>query len=161
MVFEVGFLILEGMGKCLYLRVVSQYKTRQMKRIILYLIFSVVPFLSIAQTDKKPFENLTGQTIMSVPFRLFPTQNMWTFLKLDTRNGKIWQVQFSMKTEGRFETHLNLISLLNKEKEVNDRFTLYPTQNIYTFILLDQIEGKTWQVQWSSEQENRTIIPIE
>ena len=50
---------------------------------------------------------------------------------------------------------------MSKDQEVNDRFTLYPTQNIYTFILLDQIEGKTWQVQWSSDRENRAILPIE
>lgn len=86
---------------------------------------------------------------------------MWTFIKLNTRNGQMWQVQYSMKTEGRFETNLNLIPLVSKDKEANDRFTLYPTQNIYTFILLDQIEGKTWQVQWSIETENRAVIPIE
>jgi hypothetical protein len=40
-------------------------------------------------------------------------------------------------------------------------FTLYPTQNIYTFILLDQLEGKIWQVQWSTDIKTRAIIPIE
>jgi hypothetical protein len=44
---------------------------------------------------------------------------------------------------------------------MNDRFTLYSTQNMYTFILLDQVDGKTWQVQWSTEAKNRFIIPIE
>jgi hypothetical protein len=52
-----------------------------------------------------------------------------------------------MKSEERFETFLNIIPLVSKEKEVNDRFTLYSTQNIYTFILLNQIKDKTWQVQ--------------
>lgn len=118
-------------------------------------------FTSFAQSDKKQVDNSAGQTIISVPYRLFPTQNMWIFIKLDTRNGKMWLVQISMKSECRFETYLNLISLVSKEKEVNDRFSLYPTQNIYTYILLDQIEGKTWQVQWSSDPENRAVIPIE
>lgn len=27
-----------------------------------------------------------------VPFRLFPTRNMWNFMKLDTRTGQIWMV---------------------------------------------------------------------
>jgi hypothetical protein len=85
---------------------------------------------------------------------------MWTFIKLDTRNGKMWQVQYSMESESRFETILNFTPLVVKEKEVNNRFTLYPTQNIYTFILLDQIEGKTWQVQWSTKLENRAVVPI-
>lgn len=34
------------------------------------------------------------------------------------------------------------------------RFTLYPTQNVFTFILLDQIDGRMWQVQWSTKAEN-------
>jgi hypothetical protein len=132
-----------------------------MKKIVLYLIFSLSTISSIAQTESKQNNNVTGQIINLVSYRLFPTQNMWTFIKLNTRNGQMWQVQYSMKNEGRFETNLNLIPLVSKDKEVNDRFTLYPTQNIYTFILIDQIEGKTWQVQWSTETENRAVIPIE
>jgi hypothetical protein len=132
-----------------------------MKKIILPLFFAAVTYASFAQTDKKPTDISMGQQIIPVPFRLFPTQNIWTFIKLDTRNGKMWQVQFSMKSEGRFETFLNLEPLVSKDNEVNDRFTLYPTQNIYTFILLDQLEGKTWQVQWSTDPENRGLIPIQ
>ena len=132
-----------------------------MKKLLLSLIFTAMTFLSFAQPDNRIMNSSAEQTIMAVPFRLFPTQNMWIFIKLDTRNGKLWQVQYSMKKDSRFETHLNLRSLVHKEKEVINRFTLYPTQNIYTFILLDQIDGKTWQVQWSIEPENRAIIPIE
>ena len=95
-----------------------------------------------------------------VAYRLFPTENMWTFIKLDTRNGKIWMVQYDVNGNNRFETYLNLSSLVSKDREVNGRFTLYPTQNIYTFILLDQLDGRTWQIQWAIEPENRFIIPI-
>ena len=28
-------------------------------------------------------------------YKLYPTQNMWTFLKLYTETGRIWQVQYS------------------------------------------------------------------
>jgi hypothetical protein len=132
-----------------------------MRKIIVSLIFTAMTFLSFAQPDNRIMNSSAEQTIMAVPFRLFPTQNMWNFIKLDTRNGKMWQVQYSMKKDSRFETHLNLRSLVHKEKEVINRFTLYSTQNIYTFILLDQIDGKAWQVQWSIEPENRAVIPIE
>ncbi len=94
-------------------------------------------------------------------YRLFPTENMWTFIKLNTRNGKMWQVQYDIEGDNRFETYLNLVPLVSKEKEVTGRFILYSTQNIYTFILLDQLDGKMWQVQWSIESKNRLIIPIE
>ena len=28
------------------------------------------------------------------------------------------------------------------------------------FILLDRIDGKVWQVQWSFDEENRTVVPV-
>jgi len=141
---------------------VRQHKTsRNMKKIILYLILTLSTFSSFAQSERKTIDNVSLHNINFVSYRLYPTQNIWTFIKLNTRNGQMWQVQYSMKTESRFVTFLNLEPLVSVDKEVNDRFTLYPTQNIHTFIVLDQLEGKTWQVQWSTDPENRGIIPIE
>ena len=85
---------------------------------------------------------------------------MWTFIKLNTRNGLMWQVQYSMK-DNRFESSLSIIPLVEKHNEVDNRFTLYPTQNTWTYILLDQIDGRTWQVQWSIDYEKRGIFRIE
>lgn len=93
-------------------------------------------------------------------FRLYPTENIYTFLKLDTRDGTIFQVQWSMEEATRFETFLNILPLVEEEEQVANRFTLVPTQNRWTFILLDQINGKTWQVQWSTEYSERLILPI-
>lgn len=131
-----------------------------MKKIILCLIFSLSTIFLIAQSDFKQYNILNGQNINPVSYRLFPTQNMWTFLKLNTRNGQIWQVQFDIKGENRFETDLNFKHLVTKEEEFNDRFSLYSTQNMYTFILIDQLDGRMWQVQWSIEPEKRFIIYI-
>lgn len=39
------------------------------------------------------------------------------------------------------------------------RYKLYPTQNMYNFIMLDQIDGDTYQVQWGKE-ENRMLMQI-
>ena len=94
-------------------------------------------------------------------YKLFSTQNMYTFIKLDTRNGRMWQVQWSTKgSDYRFESTLSDSALVNEEEEQNGRFFLYPTTNIYNFILLDQIDGRTWQVQWSIEKEDRMVIRI-
>jgi uncharacterized protein YxeA len=106
-------------------------------------------------------ENDSAQNQDVATYRLFSTQNRWTFIKLNTRNGQMWQVQYDTDGDSRFETYLNLEPLVSKEKEVNGRFILNSTQNIYTFILLDQLDGKMWQVQWSMETKNRLIIPIE
>ena len=108
-----------------------------------------------------PFSEPTQST--DVRYRLFPTQNMWTFLKLDTMTGKIWQVQFSVKDEDyRFETVLSSVDItetLKQEKKIG-RFTLYPTQNTYNFVMLDQLDGYTYQVQWSGDWKNRFVLPI-
>ena len=111
-------------------------------------------FSSKAQTDS----NQIGFNHNS-SFRLYPTENIYTFLKLDTRNGRIWQVQWSTDVN-RFESYLNLASLTTEEEEMKGRFMLYPTQNMWTFILLDQIDGRTWQVQWNTDYESRGILPI-
>jgi hypothetical protein len=102
-----------------------------------------------------------NQNNESATYRLFPTQNMWTFIKLNTRNGQMWQVQYDINGNNRLECNLSLIPLVFKEGEKDGRFTLYPTINIYNFILLDQLDGRVWQVQWSTEAEKRLIIPIQ
>ena len=95
-------------------------------------------------------------------YKLFPTQNLWTFIKLDTQTGQMWQLQYSVNDKSeRLEYDLNPYPLItDKQEKVNGRFELYPTQNIYNFILLDQIDGKTWQVQWAIEEGNRVVLPI-
>ena len=49
----------------------------------------------------------------------------------------MWQVQYDVKGSERFEVNLNTTSFATKEEERDGRFTLYPTQNMWTFILLD------------------------
>lgn len=94
-------------------------------------------------------------------YRLFPTENYWTFIKLDTRNGKMWQVHFTIsQDEFQGEIILNSNSLVLSSEETIGRFVLYPTKNIYNFILLDQVNGKTYQVQWNNDKEKRLISRI-
>lgn len=96
-------------------------------------------------------------------YKLYPTQNIWTFLKLDTETGKIWQVQYSIKgNDTRFEVPLNsgnIAKTLNKKQKIG-RYALYETRNMYNFILLDQIDGDTYQVQWSGDENNRMLMRI-
>ncbi len=109
----------------------------------------------------KPRETGNKQDLGNGIYRLFPTKNYWTFIKLDTRNGKMWQVHFTVSDDAeRIELILNPHPLVTKEKEAYGRFTLYPTENIYNFLLLDQIVGSVYQVQWSMEEKGRAIIQI-
>lgn len=136
--------------------------------ILIFCFYLFSPSFSKAQSnnldrvnnDARVIKNIKTEKVNNVVYRLFPTENMWTFIKLNTRNGKMWQVQYSVNDENRFETYLNTISLIAKDNEENGRFTLYPTQNTYNFILVDQIDGRLWQAQWSTKLKNRGIIPI-
>ncbi len=130
-----------------------------MRKLFFVSIFVLTTISVFSQsTSVVPVQNIS--TDSAVVYRLFATQNMYTFIKLDTRNGKIWQVQWNTKgSDYRFETTLSDISLVNKDEERNGRFFLYPTTNIYNFILLDQIDGRAWQVQWGKEAE-RLVIRI-
>lgn len=94
----------------------------------------------------------------NAPYRLFNTKNIYTLLKLDTRAGLIWQVQWGMDKEHTFSEPINSKALVSGGKP--GRFTLYPTKNIYTFILLDQETGDAWHVQWG-ETATRLIAHID
>ncbi len=85
---------------------------------------------------------------------------MYNFIKLNTRNGKMTQIQWGTEDKYRFETTLSDISLVSADEEKDGMFFLYPTTNNYNFILLDQIDGRAWQVQWSTDKEERMVIRI-
>ena len=133
-----------------------------MKKFI-YLFMLCCLFLTACSENKKESDKKFVEQTVLMPknFELYPTTNMWTFLKLDTRNGKIWQVQYDINGNNRFEVPLNNVSLVSGNQQAYEgRFGLTPTNNIYTFILLDCNDGRTWQVQWSIEEANRMVMPI-
>lgn len=92
-------------------------------------------------------------------FRLFQTNNGRTFLKLDTRNGIITHVQYSIGDT--FEYPLNTTPFAEGDDAEPGRFFLYPTENPYKFILLDQIDGRVWQVLWNLDRYSRGVWAIE
>lgn len=93
-------------------------------------------------------------------YELYRTDNMWTFLKLETSTGKIRQVQYAVGDGDAFQVVLNDISLAFDGMETAGRFKLHPTDNIYNFLLLDTHTGSVWQAQWSQNPDNRGVIPI-
>ncbi len=130
-----------------------------MKPFFLTLIFALTTMLTFAQSTSQPLiQNIS--TDSTVVYRLFVTMNGYNFIKLNTRNGQMWQTQWGTESKHRFETTLSDIPLVEKVEEKNGRFFLYPTTNTYNFILLDQIDGRAWQVQWNFDAEKRGITRI-
>ncbi len=136
-----------------------------MKKLILPLFVIVLAFISTTTAKAELYQSELYKMHQAMPtdtlavYKLFPTMNTWNFIKLNTRNGQMTQVQYG--TSGnRMETTLSDIPLCSTSDERNGRFTLYPTANTYNFILLDQINGKCWQVQWSIDYDERGVWRI-
>ena len=133
-----------------------------MKTFLFTLAIVLFTSVSFGQTQTNPTNTVQQKKVSGNSiYQLFPTKNYWTFIKLDTRNGKMWQVHFSIEdVKNTGELILNSLSLVDKEEEMNGRFTLYPTENMYNFLLLDQISGIVVQVQWSLDAKKRGIVSI-
>lgn len=123
-----------------------------MKRIFLCLLMSLTAVLG--------FSNILDDSEQSQRFELYPTQNSFNFLKLDKKTGKIYQVQWSLEGEKEFSITLNGIDLSQFSTD-GHCFKLYPTKNMWQFILLDGASGRAWHVQWGFEEKNRWIKRIE
>lgn len=137
-------------------------KSDNMKTFLFTLTIVLFTSISFGQIQTNPTSTVQQKKVSDNSiYQLFPTKNYWTFIKLDTRNGKMWQVHFSIEDIKKTgELILNSLSLVDKEEEMNGRFTLYSTENMYNFLLLDQISGIVVQVQWSLDAKKRGIVSV-
>lgn len=94
-------------------------------------------------------------------YKLYPTKNMYNFLLLNTRTGQIDIVQWSTDRDNQFIYTLDHDIRINSWHEnICGRFILQATENTYNFLLLDQIDGRCWQVQWSFDRDKRLVERI-
>mgnify|MGYP000770730138 FL=1 len=136
------------------------HKDYVMKKVLLALFLCIMSFVPTkAQISTSNTKTTVASPDSNVNFRLFQTNNRWTFLKLDTRTGEIKHVQYSTDGEA-MQYDLNNRPLAEGEDAKPGRFFLYPTENTFNFILLDQIDGRVWQVQWNIDRDKRGIWQI-
>lgn len=145
-----------------------------MKTIFITLIAMLVTLTSFAQTDSTMtvaqmnsvfanillrLENIEDKTEPIARFKLYKTENIYNLLKLDTASGRIEQLQWSFDDdkEGTMIINAEDLSIINNKPGT---FELYPTNNMYQFILLDKIFGRTWHVQWGIGSGKRWIKRI-
>lgn len=151
-----------------------------MKKVVLVLILSLFSSFSLfAQAKKTLAKNKEQNTLtpkdslildyletyrmqLREPvYKLYPTNNNWTFLKLNTATGQIWQVQYSIDDSPRMEYVLDDNERISDlDDAICGRFELHQTKNSFNFILLDNIDGRCWQVQWSIEKDKRMVLRI-
>ena len=89
-------------------------------------------------------------------YKLYPTENLYNFLLLDTKTGMIDKVQWNLEDNKEFISSINSYDLSYSDSN----FELYPTQNMYQFIMLDKTTGRVWHVQWGFEPSKRWIKRI-
>ncbi len=130
-----------------------------MKKILLVLALMMNAVIMMAQSIDFPATEYTQDP--KANYRLYKTKNNYNFIKLDTRTGQMEMVQWSTKSGGTFTYPLsNEKRVYSLEDEIPGRFTLYATTNFYNFVLLDQIDGRTWQVQWSTDPDEMMVVRI-
>ena len=116
---------------------------------------------SVFSMDDPVYVKSDPQQPIGPIFRLFETKNSWNFLLLDTRNGRVWQVQYATNSAPEFAIHINNKVLSESFAGRTGRFTLYPTRHVWTYLLLDQDDGRTFQIHYSNKSdENRFIKRI-
>lgn len=91
-------------------------------------------------------------------YKLYQTENLYTFLQLDTKTGQIEQIQWSLDSNNEGSLTLNGDDLTDGYGL--NSFELYPTKNLYQFILLNKTTGQKWHVQWGMEVNSRWIRRI-
>lgn len=93
-------------------------------------------------------------------YKMYQTENIYTLLQLDTKTGMIEQVQWSLESKNEGSVSINSDDLTYGYGYGSGSFELYPTKNMYQFILLDKTNGKKWHVQWGMEDSKRWIRRI-
>lgn len=93
-------------------------------------------------------------------FKLYQTENIYTLLQLDTKTGRIDQVQWSLESNNEGSVSINKEDLSFGYGYGSNSFELYPTKNMYQFILIDKTDGRKWHVQWGMEDSKRWIRRI-
>ena len=125
------------------------------------ILISFIVLMTMATICVQANTNQPNSSCNHAVYQLFSTDNLWNFIRLNTRNGRMWLVQFSVSgAEHRFQSTLSAVPRVSTEDEANGRFTLVPTKNMWNFILLDQLDGRVWQVQWSTDGQNNLVTPI-
>lgn len=118
------------------------------------LLFKIDTMLMI---NNQLLEHLDIDLSLKNRYKLYQTENIYTFLQLDTKTGQIKQVQWSLDSGKEGSVTINDDDLSFGYGYGSGSFELYPTKNMYQFILLDKTDGRKWHVQWGMEYGNRWI----
>lgn len=116
---------------------------------------------TLIRVNNEYLEHLEINTSLKGRYKMYQTENIYNLLKLDTKTGRLWQVQWTLEDKYKEGS-----SIINDEDLTygfgygSGSFELYPTKNMYQFILMDKTNGRTWHIQWGLEDAKRWIKRI-
>ena len=115
---------------------------------------------SLIQSNNALMQQIELDLSLKQRYKLYQTDNIYTFLQLDTKTGRIKQVQWSLDSAEEGSVIINDEDLTYGFDYEYGSFELYPTKNMYQFILLDRATGWKWHVQWGMKSGERWIRRI-
>lgn len=139
-----------------------------MKRPILFIITAMILLFGCkTQTEpqievKEPtFEEKMQENTKELPtYKMIATENIHILLKWNTRTGDVWMTQYALSGTDGLEHKIPSVISIESENSWNGRFELYPTKNMFNFIMVDTYYGTTYQVQWNTKDDNCFVVPI-
>ena len=105
---------------------------------------------TLLMINNQLLEHLEINLSLKGRYKLYQTENLYTLLQLDTKTGKIEQVQWSLDSDKEGTFTINDEDLTWGLGYGSGTFELYPTKNMYQFILIDKTDGRKWHVQWGT-----------
>lgn len=122
------------------------------KRIIAILVAVIMTAGVIAQ-ERMQFNAVNHETNSALRYKLYPTFDDGIFLKLDTQTGHVSMLQYSANNkENKGEIYIGIPTEVYEGNEaVNGRYEVYPTANMWVFLMIDQINGNTYHIRWSDK----------
>ena len=80
-------------------------------------------------------------------------------LKLDTRTGQIFPIHMKFSAKVSMEKMCSYEPLISENEYIDGRFAIYRTSDSNTFLLLDQITGKSWHYRYAYSSGEVFISP--
>lgn len=114
----------------------------------------------LLETNNDLLDEISIDLSLKERFKLYQTENIYTLLQLDTKTGRIDQVQWSLERDNEGSVTINDEDLTYGNGYGSGTFELYPTKNMYQFILIDKTNGRKWHIQWGMESAKRWIRRI-
>lgn len=135
-----------------------------MKRVLYLLVFLFITIPMWGQSTDTPQKDSTVLQIKALlnknaqigRYKVYSTTNTYNSLKLDTATGRVTALQIGMNSSSDRMEYLICEALEDEDADlIIGKYALYPTNNNFNFILLDTINGKAYQVQWSTQASER------